>query len=85
MADYLGASHAVAFANGTAALHGAARGRAGAGDEVLTTPMTFAASANCALYVGARPRFVDISPETWNLDTEPLPSGPATRSARSSP
>ena len=40
----------------------------GEGDEVLVTPMTFAASANCALYVGARPRFVDIDPDTWNLD-----------------
>ena len=36
---------------------------------MITTPITFAASANCALYVGARPRFVDIDPATWNLDT----------------
>jgi perosamine synthetase len=71
MADYLGARHAVAFANGTGALHGAAFAAGlGPGDEVLTTPMTFAASANCALYVGARPRFVDIAAGTWNLDTE---------------
>jgi dTDP-4-amino-4,6-dideoxygalactose transaminase len=39
------------------------------GDEVITTPITFAADANCALYVGGRPRFVDIDPATWNLDT----------------
>lgn len=70
LAEYLGATHVVAFSSGTAALHGAAFAAGlGDGDEVLVTPMTFAASANCALYVGARPRFVDIDPETWNLDT----------------
>src|SRR3954452_3822010 len=64
------APHAVAFANGTAALH-AATAAAGlrAGDEVLTTPLSFVASANCALFVGARPRFADIDADTWNLDT----------------
>ena len=69
MADYLGARHVVAYSSGTAALHGAAFA-AGLqpGDEVLTTPLTFAASANCALYLGATPRFVDISLDTWNLD-----------------
>jgi perosamine synthetase len=70
LADYFGAAHAVAFANGTAALHAAAFAAGlGPGDELLTSPMTFAASANCGLYVGARPRFVDISADTWNLDT----------------
>jgi UDP-4-amino-4,6-dideoxy-N-acetyl-beta-L-altrosamine transaminase len=70
LADYLGAKHVVAFTNGTAALHGAAFAAGlGPGDEVLTTPLSFVASANCALYRGARPRFVDISPSTWNLDT----------------
>ena len=70
LAEYAGAAHAVAFSSGTAALHGAAFAAGlGEGDEVLVTPMTFAASANCALYVGARPRFVDIDPDTWNLDT----------------
>jgi UDP-4-amino-4,6-dideoxy-N-acetyl-beta-L-altrosamine transaminase len=70
LADYLGASHVVAFANGTAALHGAAfAAGVGAGDEVLASPLSFAASSNCALYQGARPRFVDISRSTWNLDT----------------
>jgi len=71
LAGTLGAKHVVAFANGTAALHGAAFA-AGLeeGDEVLTTPLSFAGSANCVLYQGARPRFVDISPSTLNLDGE---------------
>ncbi len=64
-----GAKFAVACANGTAALHIACQA-AGlkAGEELVTTPMTFAASANCALYVGARPVFADIDESTWNLD-----------------
>jgi perosamine synthetase len=71
MARYLGASHAVAVSSGTAALHAAAFAAAlGPGDEVITTPITFAASANCARYLGAEVRFVDIDPSTWNLDTE---------------
>lgn len=70
VASYLGARHVIAYANGTAALHGAAfAAGVGPGDEVITTPVTFAADANCALYMGARPRFVDIDPATWNLDT----------------
>ncbi|MGH2888742.1 MAG: UDP-4-amino-4,6-dideoxy-N-acetyl-beta-L-altrosamine transaminase [Solirubrobacteraceae bacterium] len=69
IAESVGARHAVAFANGTAALHGAAAAAGlGAGDEMLTTPISFAASANCALFVGARPRFADIDPVTGNLD-----------------
>lgn len=66
-----GAEYAVACANGTAALHMAAMA-AGVkeGDEVITTPITFAASANCALYCGARPVFADIDPETYNIDPE---------------
>jgi dTDP-4-amino-4,6-dideoxygalactose transaminase len=63
------ASHAIAFANGTGALHAAAAAAAlGVGDEVLTTPISFVASANCALFVGARPDFADIDPETANLN-----------------
>jgi UDP-4-amino-4,6-dideoxy-N-acetyl-beta-L-altrosamine transaminase len=70
VADHLGARHAVALANGTAALHAAAfAAGVGPGDDVITSPMTFAASANCALYLGARPRFVDITERDWNLDT----------------
>ena len=71
IAEYLGAKHAVAYANGTAALHGAAfAAGVGVEDDVVTTPLSFAGSSNCALYLGARPRFVDISPETWNLDLD---------------
>lgn len=71
MADYVGASHATAVSSGTAALHAAAFAAGlGPGDEVITTPITFAASANCAHYLGADVRFVDIDPATWNLDTE---------------
>jgi perosamine synthetase len=69
-AEHVGARHAVAFANGTAALHGAAHAAGlGPGDEMLTTPLSFVASANCALYMGASPCFVDVDPSTWNLDT----------------
>lgn len=67
--EYTGAKHAVAVANGTAALHCACiAAGVGPGDEVITTPMTFAASANCALYCGAMPVFADINPETYNID-----------------
>ena len=66
---YTGAKYAVAVSNGTAALHCACiAAGVGAGDEVITTPITFAASANCALYCGARPVFADINPETYNID-----------------
>ena len=64
-----GAAYAVACSNGTAALHIAAMAAGvGAGDELVTTPITFAASANCALYCGARPVFADINPNTYNID-----------------
>lgn len=64
-----GARYAVLCANGTAALHMACMAAGlGPGDELITTPITFAASANCALYVGAVPVFADIDPATWNLD-----------------
>lgn len=73
IADYAGAKYAVAVSNGTAALH-AACFAAGIGkdDEVITTPMTFAASANCALYMGAKPIFADISPDTFNLNPDEI-------------
>lgn len=68
-ADYVGAKYAVAVSNGTAALHIACLA-AGLkeGDEVITTPITFAASANCALYCGAKPVFADIDSVTYNID-----------------
>ncbi len=67
---YTGARHAVAFSNGTAALHGAlAAAGIGPGDRVLTSPLSFVASANCARYVGASVDFVDIDPATLNIDT----------------
>lgn len=69
LAKYTGAKYAVAVSNGTAALHCACIA-AGLkpGDEVITTPLTFAASANCALYCGATPVFADICEDTYNLD-----------------
>lgn len=69
VANYVGAKYAVAFSNGTAALHGAtfAAGIA-EGDEVITTPLTFAASANCVLYQGGTVVFADIDPKTYNIN-----------------
>ncbi len=68
-AAQVGAGHAVSFSSGTAALHGAAFA-AGLepGDEAITTPMTFCATANCILYQGAIPVFADVSADTLNLD-----------------
>jgi perosamine synthetase len=73
LAARVGAKYAVAFSSGTAALHGAAFA-AGlkAGDEAITSPLTFAATANCVLYQGARPVFADVSPDTLNLDPDRL-------------
>lgn len=69
LCELTGARYAVVCANGTAALHIAALSAGvGEGDEVITTPITFAASANCALYCGARPVFADIDPGTYNID-----------------
>jgi perosamine synthetase len=70
-AAWVGTKYAVSFSSGTAALHAAAFA-AGlkAGDEAITTPMTFAATANCVLYQGATPVFADVSPDTLNLDPE---------------
>lgn len=69
MCEYTGAKYAVAIANGTAALHAACFAAGiGPGDEVITTPITFAASSNCVLYCGGTPVFADINPTTYNID-----------------
>jgi len=69
----VGAVHSVSFSSGTAALHAAAFA-AGLkpGDEAITTPMTFAATANCVLYQGATPVFSDVSSDTLNLNPEQI-------------
>ncbi len=73
LAACTGAAHAVLCSNGTAALHCACLAAGvGPGDEVITTPMTFAASANCAVYCGAKPVFADIDPETYNIDPKSI-------------
>ncbi len=65
----VGASFAVSFSSGTAALHGAAFAAGlGPGDEAVTTPMTFCATANCVVYQGARPVFADVTADTLNID-----------------
>ena len=73
LCEITGAKHAVLVSNGTAGLHAACfAAGVGEGDEVITTPITFAASANCALYCGARPVFADINPETYNIDPDSI-------------
>lgn len=68
VAEYVGAKYAVAFCNGTAALHGACYAAGiGEGDEVITSPITFAASANCIRYVGGTVVFADIDAVTYNI------------------
>ena len=70
---YCGAQHAVAVNSATSALHIACLALGvGKGDVVWTSPITFVASANCALYCGATVDFVDIDPRTYNLSIEPL-------------
>ncbi len=73
VADYVGAKYAVAISNGTAALHAACFAiDIKEGDEVITTPITFAASANCVLYCGGIPVFADIDPITYNINPEDI-------------
>jgi dTDP-4-amino-4,6-dideoxygalactose transaminase len=70
-AAWLGVEDAVAVSSGTAALHLGVRAMGwGVGDEILTSPFSFVASANCLLYEGARPVFCDVDPETLDLDPE---------------
>ena len=82
LATATGCRHAVAFSSGTAALHGAMASLGLApGAEVLTTPMTFAATANAILYVGAEPRFADVNSGSLLLDPDAVAAAlaPATR------
>lgn len=73
VASYCGAQHAVAVNSATSALHIACLALGvGKGDVVWTTPITFVASANCALYCGATVDFVDIDPRTYNLSVDHL-------------
>jgi dTDP-4-amino-4,6-dideoxygalactose transaminase len=65
----VGARHCAAVSSGTAGLHLCMRlAGVGPGDEVITSPYSFVASANCAIYEGATPVFADVDPHTWNLD-----------------
>ncbi len=70
-ADFVGAAHACAVSNCTTALHLALLGAGiGPGDEVITASHSFIATANCIRYVGATPKFVDIDPESYNIDPD---------------
>jgi len=72
-AGYIGSKYAVSFSSGTAALHGASFAAGlGPGDEAITTPMTFCATANCVLYQGAKPVFADICLDTLNIDPDEI-------------
>lgn len=78
--DYIGVKNAVATANGTTALHVALLAHGiGAGDEVITSPFTFIASANSILYTGAQPVFVDIEPDTFNINADRLEAAITSR------
>ena len=69
IAERVGAPYAAAVSSGTAGLHLLVRSAGiGPGDEVITTPLSFAATANCFLYEGATPVFADVDRRTWNLD-----------------
>jgi perosamine synthetase len=69
VARVCGTQHAVAVANGTAALHLAYAAQGiGPGDEIITSPVTFAATANAAVLLGAKVKFCDVDPETFTLD-----------------
>jgi perosamine synthetase len=81
-AAWLGVEDAVAVSSGTTALHLGVRALGwGPGDEVLTSPFSFVASANCLLYEGARPVFCDVEPETLNIDPEAAAAAAGERTA----
>jgi len=84
-AAYVGAPHAVAVNSGTAALHLALLATGvGSGDDVVTTPLTFCATANVVIHAGATPRFADVDPITWNLTAESAAAG-LTKNTRHHP
>lgn len=73
VANYVGVKYAVAVSSGTAALHAACYAAGiGSGDEVITSPITFAASANCVMYCGGTPVFADIDPQTYNISAKEI-------------
>ncbi|MBN1992345.1 MAG: DegT/DnrJ/EryC1/StrS family aminotransferase [Anaerolineae bacterium] len=79
-AEYVGAPYALAVSSCTAALHLSLLAKGvGPGDEVITTPLTFAATANVIVHCGARPVFVDIQPDTLNINPELIPAAVSPR------
>jgi perosamine synthetase len=81
-AAWMGVEDAVAVSSGTTALHLGVRALGwGDGDEVLTSPLSFVASANCLLYEGARPAFCDIDPETLDIDPQAAADAAGERTA----
>ncbi len=76
LSTYCGSKYAVVFSSGTAALHAAYFSAGiGPGDEIITSPITFVATANAAHYLGARPVFVDVQPDTGNINPELIEKG----------
>src|ERR1700704_3989147 len=81
-AAWLGSDDAVAVSSGTTALHRGVRALGwGRGDEVLTSPFSFVASANCLLYEGVKPIFCDVDPVTLTLDPAAAEAAGGERSA----
>ncbi|MDK1030762.1 MAG: DegT/DnrJ/EryC1/StrS family aminotransferase, partial [Planctomycetia bacterium] len=75
LAEFIGTQHAVAVNSGTSALHLCIRALdIGSGDGVITSPLSFIASANCILFEGGKPVFVDIDQATWNIDVSQIES-----------
>ena len=82
VARYVGVKHAVAVSSGTCGLHLLVRAVGlQPGDEAITTPFSFVASSNCILFEGGKPVFVDMDPETWNIDVSAIEAAitPKTR------